>query len=110
MWIFMTKGFLSIIQDKADPNTMVVRARHKDDLCEVFGEDVEVIADAGTDYKFRARIPRERVAEVIAAKVAAIDYTNFKDTVTDPERHDAYFDVWDVMYKYQVRANKKSPD
>lgn len=101
MWIFLSGSFLSIV-DKGDATgqTLLVRARKAGDIGAVF-PDAEVIEGAGTDYRYRARIDRERVAQAMADQVRGIRYGNFKATVKDRERHDACMRVWDVMYAFQ---------
>ena len=59
----------------------------------------------GSDYPFRARLPRGRVAARIAEAVRGIDYGNFKATVTDRRRHDVYMDVWAVLARDQDRSS-----
>jgi len=101
MWLFMNKSFLSIV-DKGDPSgkTLLVRARQAGDIGQVF-PDAEVQMGAGSDYRYRARIDREQVANAIADSIRNIDYGNFKSTVSDPDRHDAYLDVWSIMHAFQ---------
>jgi len=101
MWIFLSGSFLSIV-DKGDPSgqTLLVRARRAGDIERVFP-----LADVGkskrTDYRYRARIDREEVALRVADEVRGIDYPNFKSTVREHDRHDAYMAVWKAMYGYQ---------
>ncbi|MGR9088323.1 MAG: hypothetical protein ACU841_14805 [Gammaproteobacteria bacterium] len=97
----MNKSFLSIV-DKGDPSgkTLLVRGRHAGDIERVFPEAIVQIG-GGTDYRYRARIDRERVAAAIADSIRKIDYRNLKSTVSDPDRHDAYLDVWSAMYAFQ---------
>lgn len=101
MWIFLSNSFLSIV-DKGDPSdsTLLVRARNAGDIEAVFPH-AEVIEGGGTDYGFRARIDREQVAQIMADQVRAVTYPNFKSTVRERERHDAYMGVWDAMYSFQ---------
>jgi hypothetical protein len=40
------------------------------------------------------------VKRAIAAEVERIDYPNFKNSVADVERHDAYEEVWDTMLRW----------
>jgi hypothetical protein len=74
MWLFMNKSFLSIV-DKDDPS--------------------------GKTLLVRARVDREQMANATADSIRNIDYKNFKSTVSDPDRHDAYLDVWSAMYAFQ---------
>ena len=104
MWLFTQQAFLSIV-DKGDPSgkTLLVRARRAGDIERVF-PDADVQTGGGTDYGFRAHIDREHVAGALAEAIRAINYSNFKATVTELDRHDAYLDVWQVMYAYQTKA------
>ncbi len=108
MWLFLNDAFLSIV-DKDDPSgrTLLVRARLPGDIERLF-PDAQVDANAGTDYRFRARIDREAVAERVADTVRNIDYGNFKSSIDDDERHDACLKVWDVMYRYQEKLRHRS--
>ena len=107
MWIFLTDSFLSIV-DKGDQtgSTLLVRARRSGDIERVFPE-AQVTEGAGTDYRYRARILRSQVADAIAESVRSIEYGNFKNQVTEGERHDAYFDVWSAMNRFQERPPRK---
>lgn len=101
MWLFSTAGFVSIVEYKPDPTRLLVRARHADDIPALFGVGVTVEVNPTADYRFRSVISRERVAEVIAAKVADIHYPNFKNTLNDHRRAAAYMNVWAAMERYQ---------
>lgn len=100
MWIFFTDAFLSIVDKDGDGSTLLVRARRAGEIERIFPE-ASVTMGAGTDYAYRARLPRERVAEAVAEAVRDIDYPNFKSEVEQPDRHDAYMNVWSVMFDYQ---------
>ena len=110
MWIFLSDSFLSIV-DKGDPSgaTLLVRARAAGDIERVF-PGVTVVEGAGTDYRYRARVDRQIVAEKLAAELRSLRYANFKSTVKDRHRHEAYLEVWDAMMDYQsdVRRLKDS--
>lgn len=110
MWIFLNNAFLSIVEKGGKGTTLLVRARQKGDIERVFPK-AEVIESPRNDYRFRAQVDREEVALAVAEAVRRIDYPNFKATVKEPDRHDAYLDVWDVMNRYQVqRSSGKSLD
>lgn len=108
MWVFLRDSYLSIV-DKGDPtgSTLLVRARKAGDIEAVF-PDAEVIEGGGTDYAFRARIDRERVAQAISDQVLGIRYANFKGAVKDRDRHDSYMRVWAAMYGYQEGSKHRS--
>ena len=114
MWIFLNNAFVSIVDERAKKSgkknarplygdMLVVRARKQGDIQRAFGKEVKVERTEGTDYRFRARLPRQVVANTIAQHVSAIDYGNFKDSVgqSDHQRHAAYSRVWGVMLDLQ---------
>ena len=100
MWIFLSDAFLSIVDKGVDGTTLLVRARNAGDLERVFPE-ADVQETPHNDYRYRARLPRERVAQALADAVRDIRYPNFKDTVQSDARHEAYMDVWGSMYRFQ---------
>jgi hypothetical protein len=101
MWICLNDAFLSIFTDTTYPDQLLVRARRRGNIERVFCE-TEVIRNIGTDYRYRVRLPRATVARAIADRIDGIDYPNFKDSVTDTERHAAYIHIGSVMYRYQT--------
>ncbi len=103
MWLFFNDAMLSIVQKPDDKDTLTVRGRIKGDIEAVF-PDVEVTEGDGTDYRFRAKVPREIVARVIAARVMALDYSNFKSSVKDSTRHDTYANCWNTLYRWQEQS------
>lgn len=104
MWLFLSDSFLSIV-DKGDKSgkTLLVRARKKGDIERVF-PTATVIEGGGTDYQFRARIDREEVALRVAESVRNVSYPNFKSSVIERDRHDAYMGVWGEMYQFQKKV------
>jgi hypothetical protein len=109
MWIFLPDSMLSIVQKPGDAETgtLTVRGRLAGDIERVF-PDAKVATDAGTDYAFRAKIPREHVAKAMHDAVMALDWSNFKAQVKDRARHDAYLRCWSAMYALQ-EARKLKP-
>jgi len=102
MWIFLPNSMLSIVEKPNDggAGTLTVRGRIKGDIEAVF-PDAVIEADTGTDYRFRAKVPREQVAKAMYEAVLNLNYSNFKSTVKGSKRHDAYMRVWDAMFRFQ---------
>ena len=107
MWIFLNNAFLSIVDKGGDGSTLLVRARRPGDIERAF-PDAAVKTTPGNDYRFRARIGRDAVAEALAQAVRAITYPNFKGSVKEPDRHDAYMGVWQVMHRFQSHDPESS--
>ncbi len=99
MWLFTRDGFLSIVEHEDDRNLLLVRSRFNGHIENIFGRDVDVQKDAGTDYEYRAEIKRERVAKVIGDLVLDIDYGNFKE-----ELHNKYRFKKDRVYLNRIWA------
>jgi hypothetical protein len=104
MWLCLNNAFLSIVANKEDSSTLIVRARREGDIEAVFGETTDVVTIDKRDYQFRAFIPRGVVSDVIATHLFSIEYGNFKDSVADPHLHDAYFGIWHLMAALQPRS------
>jgi hypothetical protein len=103
MWIMMNKSFVSAVQDRNNADQLCVRARIKGDLEELFGPDIQVLETYDSDYRYRTFLPKSTVAETVAKNIQNIEYDNFKSSVDDHDRHNAYLDVWTAMYRYQHR-------
>lgn len=103
MWVMLNNSFLSVVENRNNKNELLVRARIKGDIENIFN-DVKTFEDEKADYKYRAFIPRDLVEKVIASQVASINYANFKGSISpdDEIRHNAYMRVWSEMYKVQA--------
>jgi len=97
MWIGLNDGWLSIVENYNDKNTLLVRARKLEHLLKAFPM-CEYWRDLDADYPFRAYIPRKVVAKVIAKRIEDINYPNFKNSVEEDKLHSAYNEVWQTMY------------
>ena len=102
MWIFLPKSFISVVQKPGDTDVLTVRARIKGDIESVFPQ-AKVVVNQGTDYKYRARVPRDEVAQVLHDQVMNLNWSNFKGAVKAKKRHEAYMNVWSAMYAVQDR-------
>lgn len=105
MWIYLSDSYLSIVEYRDDPTQLLVRARCPGDLERVFGPEISVAETPTHDYRYRTVLPRQRVAEVLADRVLAINYPNFKNSVREHDRHDAYFSAWSAMGGLQRRRH-----
>lgn len=105
MWLFLNDAFLSVVKPRGlKTQELLVRARRKGDIERVFGYNhkrIKVERTPQRDYLYRALIPSRTVANVIAANISQINYDNFKDSVFEDERHDAYAAVWGCMNDFQ---------
>ncbi|ECZ5235305.1 hypothetical protein AH156_20135 [Salmonella enterica subsp. enterica serovar Enteritidis] len=102
MWFFGSESFLSVVQHKADPSILVVRARRPGHIEKMF-PTANVVTLNGRDYQFRAELPREVVADRMAQYVMEMTATNFKDSVKDNTYHNACYGVWRCMEAIQPK-------
>src|SRR4051794_25107346 len=95
MWLLIPEGFFSIVQ-KPGEMELCVRARRGDDLDRLrethmpgLGPTVET---PGSDYRYRAWISRDALADGLATVARELTYSNFKSEVgrRDPERAELY--------------------
>lgn len=100
MWILLNNAFFSIVHKDCGPDELLVRARRPKDIQRLW-PDAEVTKNKGTDYAYRAVIPKADVSRVLVDTICAIDYGNFKNTVKERDLHDAYFNVWSDLYALQ---------
>jgi hypothetical protein len=107
MWLFAKEGFLSIVENRNNKDQFLVRARIKGDI-EKYFPDSKVIEGGGTDYLYRAFIPKSEVLAVVSKMVCDIDYDNYKANISDSRRrHNFYVRVWTVMQSMQDRLMPK---
>jgi hypothetical protein len=101
MWIVTNKSFLSAVQDRDNPNGLVVRARIRGDLESFFGNEIQVLETEDSDYRFRVFVDKALFKVKMMNSINSIDYTNFKDSVKDKERKTWYSQIWSVMFRVQ---------
>lgn len=107
MWIFLNDAFLSVVLDTHSvEGDLLVRARRREDIERTFPA-AKIQRTPSRDYGWRTTLPRQIVAAAIASAVSTIDYGNFKESVQEGDRHDAYMRVWSTMipFKKPRRAN-----
>lgn len=100
MWICAKDGFLSIVHKDCKADELLVRARAPGHIESVFPH-AKVRETPGNDYLYRAVIKRKEFGRVMTEIGYHYKAPNFKNSVTDPELHNAYASVWHVMAKLQ---------
>ena len=103
MWLVLNNSFLSVVALRRTKNMLLVRARQEQDLRNVF-PDAAITVTPKRDYAFRTVVSRKAMKQAMAAEIDRIDYDNFKDSVPENARHDAYLDVWTSMLMWSRGA------
>jgi len=105
MWIFTSRGFVSAVQHRDDPDCIIVRARTRAHLEAFLGPHLvpanRITEDMEADYRWRATVTRRTFELCLSAEASAIDYPNFKDSITERAYVDAAHEVWSVMWGMQ---------
>jgi hypothetical protein len=98
MWVFLNDAFLSVVQHRDRPGTLLVRSRIEGDIERAI-PGADVFTDDTADYMYRAMVSRECFKDAMASAVDRITYGNFKDSIhrADHERKSAYLSVWSAM-------------
>ncbi|MFM8548717.1 MAG: NUDIX hydrolase [Betaproteobacteria bacterium] len=108
MWLMTPFGFFSVVQKPDDKKaaTLTIRARVRGDLERLRDSYLpsmsNIAANAGSDYRYRAKALRSEVSSAMAKIVSDIEYANFKDEVAQRQgkvRAGLYGQVWQVLYE-----------
>ena len=105
MWTITRNGFYSVVQDRDDPDVLLVRSRHAADaehLHDATGADI--IATPWADYPYRSRLTRDQWTQFRTSETEQVTYDNFKDSVTDDARHRTYTRVWNTLLELEDHA------
>mgnify|MGYP000942428611 CR=1 FL=1 len=107
MWVFTTKGFLSIVQHKDMTDYFQIKSRARAPLEELW-PDHEILVIDWADYRFRINIRKGDAIPVIAKEVEQVLYTSFKNECwEDVAYHHALTSIWSTMYNFQTLSETK---
>ena len=102
MWIFTKAGMISVVQNKADKNMLMVRARQPHHITDNFeGAIPQYTAEA--DYRYRIHLSKSAFAKQLTKLVSEIDYPNFKNAA-NPELSGIYSQIWGLGLKLEDLA------
>lgn len=111
MWVFTKSGFVSCVKHRDKPDTILVRARLREQLEAFIGPNnaANIYEDDRADYPIRVDLGLVEFKYLLLEQVDAIDYPNFKSSIphTDEGRRycSACHNVWFAMRKMQDDAN-----
>jgi len=106
MWIVSEHGFISVVQDRDDAGLLQVRGRDAADIAATFPGAPVYVSD-GADYRYRARVNREDLANRLAEIIRSIAYTSHaKDVMAErspanPARLGALYGCWHALAELQ---------
>lgn len=106
MWIKTNSAFVSIVEHRDDPETLLVRGRFKGDAARFLGvpasEEIELTA---ADYRFRVIASREQVEKAVVRAVRGVHYPNFKDSIKTAWRKAVAMKIWSVLWREQLQRH-----
>ncbi len=100
-WLCFNDAFLSVVNHRTEQDLLVVRARRREHLANVFGPSATIEVTPDRDYKYRTIADRKKVADIVASRIQNIDYGNFKDSVRNGGLHNLYARFWALHHEYQ---------
>jgi len=100
VWIYTVSGFYSIVEDRDDPDLLLVRARVKGDIQRLWPQ-AEVAFTPDHDYAYRCLLPRRIVGHAVSEAIKKVGYHSYKDAVRDKRRSIDYLKVWTAMVEMQ---------
>jgi hypothetical protein len=108
MWLMTSIGFYSVVAYGGHPDTLLVRARVREDLEALrrgYLPDLEIVEGGGTDYQYRAMVSRGEWEHAVSGIAADIDYPNFKQAVAQCQgshRARIYARIWMVLHELRM--------
>lgn len=119
MWLATQIGFFSVVIDSKREGRMLVRARCKADIYNLFDAHRDLksmeppTSDERRDYRWRMSISREDWVTLAGRLAGAIDYPNFKNAVLQREdqhhKHYYYVEMWGVLRRLQLDEDPPLP-
>jgi hypothetical protein len=119
MWTVSTIGFFSVVQDRQKRGFVLVRARAKADIWNLYRQFSTAYKGGRTrrfkmtkpkaaehrDYRWRVGMKQRDWAAIVYRLAMRIDYGNFKDAVHDQpdqsNKNSAYLSIWSAMLRVQ---------
>lgn len=82
MWLFTETGFVSAVQHRTEPETLVVRARDRKSLESLASQfSLEINTNPYSDYPYRVFIHKMDFTTWVSDSIKFLDYGNFKNQV-----------------------------
>jgi hypothetical protein len=107
MWLLTSIGFYSVVAHRDNDETVLIRSRTREDLDQLrrrYLPDLEILENAGTDYRYRALLERSEWEHAAQKLAADVDYPNFKEAVGErqgPQRANLYARIWSALRELQ---------
>ncbi len=105
MWLFLSNGFLSIVEHRHKPDFLLVRARNMEHLKTIF-PNAECFSLKNSDYPHRAIIAKSEVSKVIADYISNLSYDNYKNSISESKFSKTCNHIWHLMFNYGLKFRR----
>jgi len=117
MWLMTVTGFYSVVTDTQRKGRMVIRARTKADIDNLFTRHKTncptmdpPTSDEARDYRYRLSISQKDWIKLAGKLAEEVDYQNFKMAVHEradqANKKAAYAEIWWTMRRVQEDVGK----
>ena len=101
MWVFTNIGFISAVKHRNKPGKLMVRARAKHHLRQLFPQH-KIRTTPDGDYRYRVTVSRKCFKDMLREVVDSLEYDNFKGSIHgDPDYAALCTKVWTCHNRYQ---------
>ena len=105
MWLFTLNSFVSIVRHRQEHDTLLVRARRREDLLTLLGHayDNKISEDRNADYPWRVLMKENDFQTLINDYITKkLEYDNFKAAQSpDPKFEHFLHKVWAEGFRLQ---------
>lgn len=118
MWLFTTLGSFSVVEHRDERDTLLVRARDRDELKRLidgYALATRIVETPSADYPFRIAVPKDVFAtQVLPLLAMDINYENFKDACAERHGDPAYshgllMTIWSAARKHYFERWRGEP-
>lgn len=115
MWVFTREGFFSAVWDRdCGADELTIKAQCKQDICRLvkrlsgYCDEGQIVKNWGADYRYRIKVAKQAWSAYLADCALQVDYPVVKDAIAavgDDLRKDAYYEVWETLYRWRSRQD-----
>jgi hypothetical protein len=111
MWLMTTKGFISAVAHRDNPELIMIRARERTTLVQLL-PGKEIIETPSADYRYRCTLPKLEWILLVSDLAQGVDYPNFKTAAAKVKSNSpAYLDFLHKVWSLGERLLQKAgPD
>ena len=107
MWVYISGGFVSAVEHRANHKNILIRARNKSHLVNFIMTDKKIFKTPEADYLYRSVITKRRFEKLLSYHAKKINYDNFKNSIKDEKYHELCTNTWWDAHKYQYDQGRE---